>query len=107
MERAEGQTPETALPGRLHLSFLRHHGTLEPRIGLGLPRTRFGPQEIVFHLQSKNEFKKISFQKVDETILIVGASGGLLKGHLRFRAGSLRHRRRYGRRCLGSGQAAH
>jgi hypothetical protein len=55
VERAEGQTAEAALPGRLHLTFLRHHGTLEPRFGLGLPGTRIRLEEILFHLQSKEQ----------------------------------------------------
>jgi hypothetical protein len=53
VERVEGQTAEAALPGWLHFTFLRHHGTLEPRFGLGLLRTGIRLEEIVFHLQSK------------------------------------------------------
>ena len=56
MERVEGQTAEAALPGWLHFTFLRHHGTLEPRFGLGLLGTGIRLEEIVFHLQSKNSF---------------------------------------------------
>jgi hypothetical protein len=58
LERVEGQATEAALPGRLHFAFLRYHGTLEPRFGLGFPGTGIRSEEIVFHFQSKKKKKK-------------------------------------------------
>lgn len=71
LECTQSQTTETTLPGRLHLTFLRNHGTSKPRFGLGLPWPGFRPEKIVFHLQSNFSCFVCflpSFQMVDHFI---------------------------------------